>query len=51
MRCAVTFDLSQDNYDWAATNYSRAIERRDDFFYYYLQRGLARKELGQVTRC
>ena len=39
--------LLQDNYDWAATNYSRAIERRDDFFYYYLQRGLARKEMGQ----
>jgi len=37
----------QENYDWAATNYDRAIERRDDFFYYYLQRGLARKELGR----
>lgn len=37
----------QKNYDWAATNYSRAIERRDGFFYYHLQRGLARKELGQ----
>ena len=39
--------LVQDNYDWAATNYTRAIERRDDFFYYHLQRGIARKELGQ----
>ena len=39
--------LVEDNYDWAATNYTRAIERRDDFFYYHLQRGLARKELGQ----
>jgi beta-barrel assembly-enhancing protease len=39
--------LVQKNYDWAATNYTRAIERRDDFFYYHLQRGLARKELGQ----
>jgi predicted Zn-dependent protease len=37
----------QKNYDWAATNYTRAIERRNDFFYYHLQRGLARKELGQ----
>ena len=37
----------EDNYDWAATNYSRAIERRDDFFYYYLQRGIARKKMGQ----
>lgn len=40
--------LVQDNYDWAATNYGRAIQRRDDFFYYHLQRGLARKELGQT---
>jgi predicted Zn-dependent protease len=39
--------LVQKNYDWAATNYTRAIERRDDFFYYHLQRGIARKELGQ----
>jgi predicted Zn-dependent protease len=37
----------QKNYDWAATNYTRAIENRDGFFYYHLQRGLARKELGQ----
>jgi tetratricopeptide (TPR) repeat protein len=40
--------LVQDNYDWAATNYGRAIQRRDGFFYYHLQRGLARKELGQT---
>jgi predicted Zn-dependent protease len=39
--------LVQDNYDWAATNYTRAIERRGDFFYYHLQRGIARKELGE----
>ena len=39
--------LSQKNYDWAVTNYTRALERREDFFYYHLQRGLARKELGQ----
>ena len=39
--------LVEDNYDWAVTNYSRAIDRRDNFFYYHLQRGLARKELGQ----
>jgi predicted Zn-dependent protease len=39
--------LVQKNYDWAATNYTRAIERRDGFFYYHLQRGLARRELGQ----
>ena len=40
--------LVQKNYDWAATNYSRAIERRSNFFYYHLQRGLARKELGDM---
>ena len=39
--------LVEKNYDWAATNYTRAIERRDDFFYYHLQRGIARKQLGQ----
>jgi predicted Zn-dependent protease len=40
--------LVEDNYDWAVTNYNRAIQRRNSFFYYHLQRGLARKELGQV---
>jgi len=40
--------LVQDNYDWAITNYTRAIGHRGDFFYYFLQRGLARKELGQT---
>ena len=40
--------LTQDNFDWAITNYTRAIERRNNFFYYHLQRGLARKELGQT---
>ena len=40
--------LLQDNYDWAITNYTRAIDRREDFFYYHLQRGLARKESGQT---
>lgn len=40
--------LVEDNYDWAVTNYNRAIQRRDNFFYYHLQRGLAKKELGQV---
>lgn len=41
--------LMQDNYDWAVINYTRAIERRDNFFYYHLQRGLAEKELGDLT--
>lgn len=40
--------LLQKNYDWAETNYTRAIQRRDNFFYYHLQRGLVRKELGQT---
>ncbi len=40
--------LLEDNYEWAATNYTRAIDRRDDFFYYHLQRGLAKKDLKQT---
>ena len=39
--------LLEDNHEWAATNYTRAIDRRDGFFYYYVQRGLAKKELQQ----
>jgi predicted Zn-dependent protease len=39
--------LMNDQYDMAVTNYDRAISRRDDFFYYHLQRGLAKKELQQ----
>jgi predicted Zn-dependent protease len=30
----------------ALTNFNSAISRRDDFFYYYLQRGLIQEELG-----
>ena len=41
--------LVNDQYDMAVTNYDRAISRRGDFFYYYLQRGLARNELGQTS--
>ncbi len=40
--------LVADKYDMAVTNYNRAITRRDGFFYYHLQRGLAKNELGQV---
>ncbi len=39
--------LVEDNYAWAETNYTRAIERRPGFFYYPLQRGIARKEQGK----
>ena len=37
--------LMNEQYDMAVTNYNRAIGRRDDFFYYYLQRGIAQHEL------
>ena len=40
--------LVNEQYDMAVTNYNRAISRRDDFFYYHLQRGIARHELGQT---
>jgi len=39
--------LVQKKYDDAVTNYDRAVGLRGDFFYYYLQRGMARNELGQ----
>ena len=39
--------LLEDNYDWAVTNYTRSLDRRDEFFYYYVQRGIAKKELQQ----
>jgi predicted Zn-dependent protease len=40
--------LIQDKYDMAVTNYDRAIDRRGNFFYYYLQRGLTKNEMGQT---
>ena len=40
--------LVNDEYDMAVTNFDRAISRRGGFFYYHLQRGLAKKELGQI---
>jgi predicted Zn-dependent protease len=39
--------LLNKQYDMAVTNYNRAINRRDSFFYYYLQRGIAKHELEQ----
>jgi len=39
--------LLEHNYEWAVTNYTRALDRRDGFFYYYAQRGIAKKELQQ----
>lgn len=38
--------LMDKQYEMAITNYSNAIRRRDDFFYYHLQRGLVNNELG-----
>ena len=40
--------LVADKYAMAVTNYDRAINRNEQFFYYHLQRGLANKELGEV---
>ncbi len=40
--------LAADKYDMAITNYNRAVNRRGDFFYYHLQRGLTKNELGNV---
>ena len=39
--------LMNEQYDMAVTNYSRAIDRRGDFFYYYLQRGIAKNGLSR----
>ena len=38
--------LIDEQYDMAVTNFDNAIERRDDFFYYWLQRGRAHERLG-----
>ncbi len=39
---------ASDEYDKAVTNYDSAIRRRDNYFYYYLQRGMAKNELGST---
>jgi len=38
--------ILDEQYDMAVTNFDNAISRRDDFFYYYLQRGRAYERLG-----
>jgi len=38
--------LLDKQYEQARPHYSRALELRDDFFYYHLQRGLVNAELG-----
>jgi predicted Zn-dependent protease len=40
--------LTNKKYSMAITNFDRAIRRRDEFFYYHLQRGMAKNELGQT---
>jgi predicted Zn-dependent protease len=40
--------LFNKQYDMAVTNYDRAINRRDSFFYYYLQRGIANHDLDRT---
>jgi tetratricopeptide (TPR) repeat protein len=40
--------LAADKYDMAITNYTRAIARREGFFYYHLQRGIANKEMHRI---
>jgi predicted Zn-dependent protease len=40
-------DFVAEDYGEAIESYDDAIQRRDDFFHYYLQRGLARQRLGQ----
>jgi hypothetical protein len=38
--------FTNEQYDMAIQNYDIAIRRRDGFFQYYLQRGLANEKLG-----
>lgn len=40
--------FQQKRYEDAVTNYDRALERNNDFFLFYLQRGLAREKLGHI---
>ena len=41
--------LKQQRYDDAITNYDRAIAHNDSYFHFYLQRGLAKKQLGRTA--
>ncbi|MEZ4485781.1 MAG: M48 family metalloprotease [Syntrophotaleaceae bacterium] len=42
--------FKERRYQDAVVNYDRALERDNGYFHYYLQRGLAFKELGQQQR-
>jgi predicted Zn-dependent protease len=39
--------FKQKRYNDAVTNYDRALQRNNDFFLFYLQRGLAKEKLGK----
>ncbi len=39
-----------ERYDMAINSYDAAIQQRNDFFQYYLQRGLANEKLGNSSR-
>jgi predicted Zn-dependent protease len=39
---------AEEQYGMAVTNYDSAIRRRDNYFYYYLQRGLSKYEMGST---
>jgi len=41
--------LTNEQFDMAITNYDRAISRRESFFYYYVQRGIAHKSMRATT--
>ncbi len=41
--------LQQKRYSDAITNYDRAVQLNDEYFHYYLQRGLARLELKDTA--
>lgn len=38
--------IVKQQFDMALTNFDTAVRRRDNFFYYYLQRGLIQEKLG-----
>jgi len=41
--------FKQQRFDDAIINYDRAIARNDSYFHFYLQRGLANKQLGRTN--
>jgi predicted Zn-dependent protease len=39
---------AEEKYGMAITNYDSAVRRRDNYFYYYLQRGMSKHEMGST---